>query len=55
MREDTIAEIVLEISVTLTGIRTKGNIMITLQRMMILLGKESNKKVKNLQVMKNMF
>ena len=34
---------------------TKEDIMLTLQRMMILAGKESNKKMKTLQVMKNMF
>ena len=55
MRNDTMPVIVLEIRVTLTRRRTKENIILTLQRMMILPGKESNKKVKILQVMKSMF
>ena len=55
MREDTFPEIFLEIRVTLTRRRTKENIMLTLKRTMILPGRESNKKVKILQVMKSMF
>ena len=54
MRDDTLPKIVLEIRVTLPT-RTKEDIMLTLQRMMILPGRESNKNVKTLQVMKNMF
>ena len=54
MRKETSPEIVLEIRGTLTR-RTTENIMLTLQRMMILPGKESKKKVKILQVMKSMF
>ena len=55
MREDTLPEIVIEIRVTLTRRSIKENIMFTLQRMMMLPGRESNKKVKILQVMKSMF
>ena len=55
LREHTLPEIVLEIQVTLIRRRTKENIMLTLQRMMILPGRESNKKVKILQVVKSMF
>ena len=54
-REDTLLDIVLEIRVTLTRRRTKEEIMCTLQRMVKLPEKESNKKVNILQVMKNMF
>ena len=55
MREYTLPEIVLKIRMDLKIRRTtKENIMLTLQRMMILPGRESNKKVKILQVMKNM-
>ena len=56
MREDTFLEIVLKIRMALKRRRTtKENIMLALHKMMILPGRESNKKVKILQVMKNMF
>ena len=55
MKNDTLPEIFLETKVALTRRRTKENIMLTLQRIMILPEKESNKKVKTLHVMKNMF
>ena len=56
MRKDTLPEIDLEIKVALTRRRkTKYNIMLTLQRMMNLPERDSNKKVKILQVMKSMF
>ena len=55
MRRDTSPEIVLEIKVALTRRRTiKEDIMLTLQRMMNLPGRESKKKVKILQAMKSM-
>ena len=54
MREDTLPEIVLEIRVALIIRRTtKEDIMLTLQRMMNLPKRESNKKMKILQVMKS--
>ena len=40
---------------TLTRIRTKEDIMLTLQRLMNLTERESNKKVNILQVMKSVF
>ena len=56
MRNDTLPEIVLKIRMSLKIRRTKKeNIMLTLQRMMNLPERESNKKVMILQVMKNMF
>ena len=56
MREDTFPKIVLKIRMALKRRRTtKEDIMLTLQRMMILPGRKSNKKVKILQAMKNMF
>ena len=56
MRKDTSLEIVPEMEVAPTRrITTKENIMLTLQRMMNLRGRESKKKVKILQVMKSMF
>ena len=56
MKEDTLLEIFLKIKMVLKRrISTEEDIMLTLQRMMILPGKDSNKKVKTLQVMKNMF
>ena len=55
-REDTFPESVLETKVVLTKIRaTKEDIIPTLQKMMNLPERESKKKVKTLQVMKNMF
>ena len=49
-------EIVLGTKMALTRRRaTKEDIMLTLQRMMHLPERESKKKVKTLQVMKNMF
>ena len=52
MKEDTF----LETKVALTRRReTRRDIMLTLQKMMNLLEKESKKKVKTLQEMKNMF
>ena len=55
MRKDTSPKIVLEIKVAPTRRRTKEDIMLTLQRMMNLPERESNKKVKSIQVMKSMF
>ena len=56
MRNDTLPKIVPEIEVSPTIRRTsKENIILTLQRMMNLIGRESKKKVKILQVMKSMF
>ena len=55
MREDTLPEFVLKIRMALKRRTTKENIMLTLQRMMIIPGRESNKKVNILQVMKNIF
>ena len=56
MKEDTLQEIVPRIGIDLTRIRTtKEYSMLTLQRMMNLPERESNKKVKILQVMKSMF
>ena len=56
MRKDTSLEIVPETMATLKRRRTKNeDIMLTLQRMMNLLGRESKKKVNILQVMKSMF
>ena len=56
MRKDTSPKIVLEIKVALTrGRTTNKDIMLTLQRMMNLRGRESKKKVDILQVMKIMF
>ena len=53
-KEDTLPKSVLETKVALTRRRaTKEDIMLTLQRMMHLLERESKKKVKTLQVMKN--
>ena len=49
MREDTLPEIVLKIRMALKRRTTKEDIMLTLQRMMNLPERESNKKV-----MKNM-
>ena len=55
MRKDTSPEIVLEIEVAPTRRRrTKEDIMLTLQRMMNIPGRESKKKVKILQAMKSM-
>ena len=55
-REDTLPESELETKVALTRRReTKEDIMPTLQKMMNLPERESKKKVKTLQVMKNMF
>ena len=55
-RKDTLPESVLETKVDLTRRReTKEDIMLTLHRMMHLPERESKKKVKTLQVMKNMF
>ena len=55
MRNDTFPKSVLETKVALTIRRaTKEDIMLTLQRMMNLPKRESKKKVKTLQVMKNM-
>ena len=52
MRKDTMLENVLEIEMALTIRReTRKYIMLTLQRMMHLLERESKKKVKTLQVM----
>ena len=56
MRNDTLPEIVLEMKVALIRRKTtKEDIMLTLQRMMNRPERESKKKVKTLQVMKNMF
>ena len=56
MREDTLQEIVPRTRIALTIRRTtKEYIMLTLERMMNLPERESNKKVMILQVMKNMF
>ena len=56
MRKDTSPYIFLEIKVSLTRIRTtKEDIMLTMQRIMNLLGRESKKKVRILQAMKSMF
>ena len=56
MRRDTSPKIVLEIKVALTRRRTtKEDIMLTLQRMRNLPGREPEKKVKILQAMKSMF
>ena len=56
MRKDTLPKIVPEIEVSPTRRRTsKENIMLILQRMMNLPGRELKKKVKILQVMKSMF
>ena len=55
-REDTLPKSVLVTKVALTRRReTKEDIMLTLQRMMQFPERESKKKVKTLQVMKNMF
>ena len=55
-RDDTLLENVLETKVALTRKREiREDIMLTLQRMMNLPERESKKKVKTLQVMKNMF
>ena len=55
-RKETFLESVLETKVALTRKReTKEDIILTLQRMVNLLGRESNKKVNILQVMKSMF
>ena len=56
IRRDTSPEIVLEIKVALTRRRrTKEDIMLTLQRMMNLPGRDSKKKVNILQAMKSIF
>ena len=56
MRNDTSPKIVLEIKMALTRRRTtKEDIMLTLQRMMNLPGREPVETVKILQAMKNMF
>ena len=56
MRKDTSPNYVLETKVVLTRRReTREDIMLMLQRMMNLPRRESNKKVKILQVMKSMF
>ena len=55
MRKDTSPKIVPETKVALKRRTTKEDIMLTLQRMMNLQERESKKKVKILQVMKNMF
>ena len=55
MRKDTLPAIVLKISMVLKIRTTKEDIMLTLQRMMNLPERESNKKVKILQAMKSMF
>ena len=56
MRKDSSPDIALEIKVALTRRRTtKEDIMLTLQRMMNLPGREPKKKVKILQAMKIMF
>ena len=55
-REDTFPESILETKVALTRRReSKEDIMHTLQKMMNLPERESNKKVNTFQVMKNMF
>ena len=56
MREETFPKTVLKIRMALKIRRTtKEYIMLTLERMMNLPERESNKKVIILQVMKNMF
>ena len=56
MRKDTYPQIVPKTKVALERrINTKEDIMLMLQRMMNLPRRESNKKVKILQVMKSMF
>ena len=56
MRKDTSPKIFLEIKVSFTRKRiTKEDIMLTLQRMMNLQGRELKKKVKILQAMRSMF
>ena len=56
MKEDTLLEILLKTKVALTRRRTtKEDIMLTLQRMRNLPGREPEKKVKILQAMKSMF
>ena len=56
MRYDTMAETVLETKETPTRRRTtREDIMLMLQRIMNLPRRELDKKVMNLQVMKNMF
>ena len=56
MRKDTSPEIVPEIEVAPTRRRTtKEDIMLTLQRMMNLPGRDSKKKVKIIQAMKSVF
>ena len=56
MKEETLQEIVLETNIDLTkGRETIKDIMLMLQKMMILPRRESNKKVMILQVIKNMF
>ena len=56
IKEDTLPETVLETKIALTRRReTREDIMLTLQKLMNLPPRESNKKVMILQVMKNMF
>ena len=56
MKKGTLPDIVLEIKLALTRRRTtKEDIMLTLQRIMNLPGRESKTKVKILQAMKSMF
>ena len=56
MQKDTLPKIVLETKVALKRRRTtREDVMLMLQRMMNLPRRESNKKVKILQVMKSMF
>ena len=55
MRKDTSLEVVPEIEVAPTRKKTKEDIMLTLQRMMNLKGRESKKKVNILQAMNCMF